>query len=163
MLLSACASVDQTPYNPMAAKINVRLGLGYMQEGQIDRAREKLLRALDEAPDLADAQLAMGYFLLELHEIDQARPYYQKALKLAPDLPEVQNNYGVYLCRTGQPKASIEYFLSAASNPHYLHPESAYENAGVCALKIPDKRRAKGYFRKAHRYTHQTMQSLLEI
>ena len=137
--------------------------MGYFREGQVDRAREKLLRALQQAPNLPEVQLAMGYFLLELKQTDQAKPYYEKALKLAPDSLAVQNNFGVYLCRVGEYQKSISYFLKVAKNANYLHPDAAYENAGLCALEIPNKEQARHYFQEALRYNPLRKKSLLEI
>ncbi len=161
--LLACASNQAEQHNPTAAEYNIRLGMGYFQEGQVDRAREKFLRALKQAPNLPEVQLAMGYFLLELKQVDQAKSYYERALKLAPNSPEVQNNFGVYLCRIGEYQKSIGYFVKVAKNEQYLHPDAAYENAGLCALKIPDKEQARRYFEEAKRYNPLRKQTLLEI
>lgn len=166
IFLFSC-SIQQEPsidsHNPTAAEYNIRLGMGYFREGQVDRAREKLLRALQQAPNLPEVQLAMGYFLLELKQTDQAKPYYEKALKLAPDSLAVQNNFGVYLCRVGEYQKSISYFLKVAKNANYLHPDAAYENAGLCALEIPNKEQARHYFQEALRYNPLRKKSLLEI
>lgn len=164
IFLFSCASDQTEPYNPTAAEYNIQLGIGYFREGQVDRAREKFLRALQQAPNLPEVQLAMGYFLLELQQADQAKSYYEKALKLAPNSPSVQNNFGVYLCRVGKYQKAIGYFLEAAKNAQYLTPDAAYENAGLCALKIPDKKQACRYFAEALRYNPlRYNKSLLEI
>ena len=156
-------NTSREQYNPTAAEYNVRLGLGYFREGQIDRARENFLRALKQDPNSAEIQLSMGYFLLQLKQFDQAKLYYERALKLAPNSPTVLNNYGAYLCQTGKYHMAIKYFLDAARQTQYLHPDAAYENAGFCALKIPDKKQAANYFRKALQFNPLRKQSLLEI
>ncbi len=163
IFLCSCASIPNEQYNSTAAEYNVSLGFGYFRERQIDRAREKFLRALTQDPNSSEVQLAMGYFLLQLKQFDQAKPYYMKALKLAPNSPAVLNNYGAYLCETGKYQVAIKYFLDAANNPQYLHPDAAYENAGLCALKIPDKKKASNYFRKALQFNPLRKRSLLEI
>lgn len=168
MIVACCLCACSTTHNlidpnPSAAEYNIRLGLGYLAEGQVPRAREKLLRALSQAPNMPEVQLAMGYFLLQINQLNQAGDYYQRALRLSPDSPEVQNNFGVYLCRAGQVRLAIKYFLRAATNSRYLHPDSAYENAGLCALKIPDKSQAKQFFEQALKFNPTRKQSLLEI
>lgn len=68
---------------------------------------------------------------------------------MAPDRGDVQNNYGTYLCRTGEYEQSIDHFMLAVKDPDYLDTSDAYENAGLCALKIPNKKMAYGYFNTA--------------
>lgn len=154
LFLTNC-STQQSPTNinpTLSARLNVHLGLSYLQTGNISRAKQKLLTALKQAPQLAEVQQAMGYFLITINEPDLARPYYEKALKIAPKQGEVQNNHGIFLCKTGHYQESINHFKMAIQDPNYLHSASAYQNAGMCALKIPDKKQASQYFKKALNY-----------
>lgn len=130
-LLFGCTS-HPVNINPEAAKYNVALGVGYLQQKQYAVAKQKLLLALQQAPSSAEAQAAMGYFYLTIGEPSRAAHYYQRAIKLAPDVGEIQNNYGVFLCRTGKRQEAVKYFLMAAKQPNYLHSADAYANARMC-------------------------------
>ncbi|MDR3476510.1 MAG: type IV pilus biogenesis/stability protein PilW [Gammaproteobacteria bacterium] len=144
---SASASAEDKKI--ATAKINTQLGMAYLEQHNIQRAKRKLLMALDEAPNIPDTWYSMGYFLEITGDKEQAKTYYLRSVSLAPQRGDVQNNYGTFLCRNGQYKASIEHFQLAANDINYIDTASAYENAGLCALKIPDKKLALMYFNKS--------------
>lgn len=131
------------------AKINAQLGIAYLERHNIQRAKQKLLLALEQAPDTPEPWYAMGYFLETTGNKADAKTYYLHAIDLAPQRGDVQNNYGTYLCRTGQYDAAIQHFMMAVQDHNYLDPADAYENAGMCALKIPNNRMARNYFSTA--------------
>lgn len=145
------------------AKINCQLGLAYLQSNNIPRAKQKLLLAISQAPTAPEPLYSMAYFLEVTGDKTQAGVYYSKAVKVAPKRGDAQNNYGTYLCRNGQYAASIKYFLAAAKNPDYLDVGDAYENAGLCALKIPDNQHAIQYFSQALMRDPSRKTSLYEI
>jgi type IV pilus assembly protein PilF len=132
-----------------AAKINVRLGLAYLDRDDISRAKQKFLLALELSPKIPEPWYAMGYFQEKTGNMEEAQNYYLKAVKLGRGRGDSLNNYGTFLCRQGNYKDSIDYFLKAVKDPKYLDSAAAYENAGLCARKIPDKMRAIVYFNKA--------------
>ncbi len=146
-----------------AADFNVRLGLGYLKEKQIARSKSKLLLALKQAPSSSEVQMAMGYFFLQTGQIENARQYYEQALQLDSNSGSVQNNYGVFLFHAGDYKKAINYFKKAAKNPNYLNTAAAYENAGLCALKIPNRSLASFYFKKALKYDSKRKRSMAEL
>jgi len=149
VLLSACSTVPEQSPNPEAAGINTQLGLNYLQEGDIVSAKSKLLLALQEDPNNPMVLDAMGYFWERTGDLDSAEEYYLRAIKLAPNKGEVQNNYGTYLCRHKRYQESINHFLLAVQDVNYLQVAAAYENAGLCALRIPDKKLAHKYLELA--------------
>ena len=55
LVLSGCASKQAQQSAESPAQINARLGLNYMQQGNYEIAMEKLKRALEQDPNLADA------------------------------------------------------------------------------------------------------------
>ena len=46
-----------------AAQLNVQLGLGYLQRQNVERAKTRLLKALEQAPNSPIALDAMAYYL----------------------------------------------------------------------------------------------------
>ncbi|WED44381.1 type IV pilus biogenesis/stability protein PilW [Legionella cardiaca] len=171
-LLAACqhnvgTKTDQTAQsrqkNSEAAVYNMQLGVAYLKQGDMPRAKRKLLTALDLAPNSADANVAMAYYLEKTRDIKNARIYYQKALALAPNNGAQLNNYGTFLCRLGKYTEAESYFLKAANDVRYIHTAAAYENAGLCAAAIPDYVKAKQYFVKALQQDPRRKQSLYEL
>ena len=132
-----------------AARINTKLAMAYLQKGNIVRAKQKLMMALDEAPNIPEPWYSTAYFLEATGNLQEANAYYMKAVSIAPTRGDVQNNYGTYLCRRGHFDEAISHFQIAVKDPKYLDPSGAYENAGLCALKIPNYARAKYFFHKA--------------
>ena len=150
LLLSACSTIDTNSVKQkQAAGFNTKLGLAYLQQGDIPRAKSKMLLALQEDSDNPIVLDAMGYFLEKTGDIKRAEQYYLRAIALAPNMGATQNNYGTYLCRHKRYQDAIDHFLLATQDPHYLHVANAYENAGVCALKIPNKKLANKYLQAA--------------
>jgi type IV pilus assembly protein PilF len=154
-LLTACSTVGSSgntaaeEKKKKIASINIELGMGYLEEKNIQRAKEKFLEALDADPSLPEVQYSLAYFYEATGDLQQANTCYLKAIALAPKRGDSQNNYGTYLCRMGEYRKSIKHFRIALQDPTYLDTAGAYENAGVCALKIPDPKQALTYFNHA--------------
>lgn len=146
-----------------AARLNVQLGLGYMKTGKMQRAKQKLLLAIDQAPKNALVYDAMAYFKEITGNHGEANQLYLKALKLEPTNGTPLNNYGGFLCRQHQYKESLNYFLEATKDRSYLKVADAYENAGLCALEIPDKAKAREYFIAAMKNDPRRTLSLYEL
>ena len=79
----------------------------------------------------------------------QAEADYKQAIALDKNSGMANNNYGTFLCRNGRYKEAIAQFMIAANQTEYLHAGGAYENAGICALEVPDEEAAKGFFLQA--------------
>ena len=175
LLLSACSSNTTLPAGPgavsnanlnptlQAASYNVELGMGYLQQGDVQRAKRKLLLALSQAPNWAPAEEAMGYFLLNTGETKQAEKYYLRAVNLDPKAGATQNNYAVYLCRIGRYQAADQHYMLAVQDPNYVNTAEAYENAGLCAMQAHDNNKATGYFQKAIQQDPKRTTSYLEL
>jgi type IV pilus assembly protein PilF len=134
VLLVACAgnTSKKTDKAHEAAIYNVQLGVAYMNQGDLERAKDKLDRALSQDPDNADVHSARAALFARLGNKDKADSEYRAALRLAPNDPRMINNYAVYLCQSGRSEEGVKRFLEAARNPMYPTPEAAYTNAGVC-------------------------------
>jgi type IV pilus assembly protein PilF len=150
--LTACSifSKSKTQISgPQASDVNVQLGLAYLQNGDVQRAHQKLLLAEQQSPGSLQAQGAMGYFLESTGSLSSADAYYRRAIALNPKSGAAQNNYGTFLCRRGRYSEADRHFLLALQDPTYLNTAQVYENAGLCAMQIPDTKKAMGYFIQA--------------
>lgn len=156
-------AASQSDRYARASHINVQLGLGYLQKGQTTRAKQKLLLALKQAPKSAEANDAMAYFLEATGEKEDADKYYQRAIKLSNNQGAPLNNYGTFLCREGKYKLADSYFRRAVKDKDYVNLADAYENAGLCALQLPNYKRAEFYFKQALAKDPERPNSLLEL
>jgi len=145
LLLVACSgnAKRQTEKAHDAAVYNVQLGLAYMNQGELERAKDKLDRALEQDPGSADVHSARATLFARLNQKDKADEEFRAALRLAPHDPRMVNNYAVYLCQNGHYDEGVKRFLEVAHNGLYPTPEAAYTNAGVClrAAKRDDEAR----------------------
>ena len=145
LLLAGCGSnaKKRTDKPHEAAVYNVQLGVTYMNQGDLERAKDKLDRALGQDPNSADVHSARATLFARLGNKDKADAEFRSALRLAPHDPRMVNNYAVYLCQNGRYDEGVKHFLEAARNPLYPTPEGAYTNAGVCqrAAKRDDEAR----------------------
>jgi type IV pilus assembly protein PilF len=135
---SGSSSRGPTPGSPTqaqraaAAHVNIQLGLGYLQQGNLSIAKEKLDRARSEDPDLPEIHGAMALLDERLGKDKEADKEYREALKFDPHDPSLLNNYAVFLCSHGRPDEGVHNFELAAANPLYSTPWAAFTNAGVC-------------------------------
>jgi type IV pilus assembly protein PilF len=153
-LLQACyVPVEPELSDPeKASAVNVQLGIGYMQQNNLEVANEKLSKALRQDPDSAAAHNAYAMLQDRLLQTEKAEYHYEKATKLDPKNSQAANNYGTFLCRHGRELDSEKYFLRALKNPLYSTPEFAYTNAALCLMRVGEAEetsKAKEYLRKA--------------
>jgi len=144
LLLCACAGGGTHSGDPVAgdsqnisrsqsaAKINLQLGVGYLQEGNLPIAKEKLERARSQDPHNAEVHGAMALLDQRLGKDNDADKEFRTALELDSRDPAMLNNYAVFLCSHQRADEGVRYFEQAASNPLYRTPWAAYTNAGVC-------------------------------
>jgi len=164
LLLSGCITTPTRKVNLTGAAIsNTNLGLDYLQKGEVLRGKQKIMTSLREAPRLPASWYTMGYLMEATGHTQAAEKYYLKAIKLAPHSGMTRNNYGTYLCRSGRYTEAVQQFLKAVQQPYYLDVASAYENAGLCAMLIPNDIAAKNYFLLALQNNPSKPTSMLEL
>ncbi len=149
MILSGCGGSSITKNDRKAAQINVQLGLSYLKQNNIELAKTKLRRALDDDPESSNVHWANALLHEKLGDIDQAESHYQKAIDINPRDSDAQNNFGAFLCRNGRAEAGLEAFNLAVKNSLYVYSERAYTNAGICLIRAGDQVEAETYFRKS--------------
>jgi type IV pilus assembly protein PilF len=143
LVLGACASTPHSDSSSptdshvasrlqAAAKINLQLGVGYLQQGDLAIAKEKLERARSEDPHNAEIHGAMALLDQRLGKDKDADKEFRTALELDSRDPAMLNNYAVFLCSHQRVDEGVRYFEQAAANPLYRTPWAAYTNAGVC-------------------------------
>lgn len=146
-----------------AAKIYLELGLTYLNQGYVERAKAKFNRALELSPNLSEAHGAMGYYYDQVGELDKAERSYQRAIALNPKSGKEHNNYGVFLCRQQQFKNADKEFNLALKDNSYVNTAEVLENAGLCALQNEEKQVAKSYFEKSLQHDPHRPSVILEL
>lgn len=132
-----------------AALANTNLGAGYLKQGRLDLAVERLQRAIKQAPKLADAHSYLAIAYDQLGMLNEAEMHYKRATQLEPNNSGAANTYAVFLCRQNRWQDAEPLFKRATDNPTYSTPEVAFTNAGVCARNAGAADKAGEYFRSA--------------
>lgn len=167
--LTGCVSVTEgeslkVKANPIAmSESRIALGLGYMEQENMVRARENLELAIQHAPSYYRARLSMAHYYEKVGEVDEAMKEYKSALRLDSNNGNVLNNYGTFLCKQGNYDQADRYFNKAIDQPFYYLVSASYENAGFCALKSGDSEQAKYYFTRALDHEPNRIKSTLQL
>src|SRR5579871_6271875 len=121
LLLGGCSGLNPQKASRAhdAANYNVQLGIAYMNQGDLQRAKDKLDRALSQDADSADVHSARAMLFERMGESAHADAEFRAAQRLAPHDPKVLNNYAVYLCQSGRNEEGVKRFLEVANNAHY--------------------------------------------
>lgn len=141
-------SSDQTEIQKRSA-LRLQLASGYYEQGQYKVALDEIKQALAIDPNNADAYCVRAMIYMEMKENRLAEDNFQQALRLSPKNPDINNNYGWFLCQNGREKDSISYFETALRSRSYLSPWKAFNNAGVCSLKMAQEDAALENFSRA--------------
>ena len=146
-----------------AARLNVELGIGYLSQNQVPRAKSKFLRAMKIAPHLPEVHSGYAYFQEQTGDMDNAEKAYLKAISLNPKGGSGHHDYGSFLCRQKQYRKAEKEFLKAVADPHFMQTGESLENAGLCVLQIPDQEKAIEYFERAILHDSDRTQAILEL
>jgi len=132
-----------------AAEINLQLGVNYFRQGNLTAAREKLEKAIEQKPNLAQAHSMLGLVYQEIGDPVEAEKQYKRAVKLASNDPNTLNDYAGFLCfDRGQVDNALTYFDKALRIPLNDNRTMLYSNAARCAMQS-DPQRAENYLRTA--------------
>lgn len=151
--LQGCVTTSNSGSTPPsdndAAVANMNLGAGYLRQGRLDLAIERLERALEQNPRLADAHSTLAIAFDQSGKPDDAEDHYRRATTLEPNNAAAANSYAVFLCRQNRARDAEPYFRRAADNPRYPTPAVPLTNAGVCARSAGNNAKAAELFREA--------------
>ncbi len=145
------------------AESRVTLGLGYLENGNMPKARENLEKALEHAPEYSRAMLAIAHYYDVVGETEKALEAYDQVISQHNDNGQVLNNYGAFLCKLGFYKKADNYFNQAVEQSHYYRIAESYENAGICAVKHRSLHKAQQYFSRALDHEPQRIRSILHL
>lgn len=165
VFVQACASSGDLSEKQSqdAAQYNAQLGAQYLQRGELDQAREKLLKALEQNDDNALAHVTYAKLQARVAKPASAQVHFKRALQLEPEKAEHRNSYGIYLCQQEKYEEAKKQFREAAENPYYRTPEFALDNAGICMLDAERLDEAEGYLREALRVNPQFANAYLHM
>ena len=169
MVLAGCVTTGKV--NPMdtrqgreqARDAYIQLGLGYLQQGETERAKVPLKKALELDASSADANAALALVFQAEGESDLAEQAFHKALSARPGDSRILNNYGGFLYERKRYKDAYEKFQQAVQDPLYPERSRVFENLGMTALMLGRRDESRELLDKALRLNPQQPRALLEM
>lgn len=146
-----------------AARIHTDLGQHYMQSGDLQAAKDKLLKALQFDPDYVPAHTVIAVLYERINDMPNAEQHYRRAVELDPVKGGPNNNLGAFLCKVGRPAEAAVYFQKALADPFYQTPDVAWTNAGICLRQTQDIGGAEADFRRALAANPQSADALYQL
>src|SRR5262245_55161998 len=152
--LTGCVTTGGSVGDPAsdneAAVANMNLGAGYLRQGNMELAIERLQRALQQDPKLVQAHTTIALAYDQIGKTEEAETHFKRATQLDADDGAAANGYAAFLCTHGNRWSDAQpYFRRAADDARYGTPEVALTNAGICARDAGELEAAEQSFRAA--------------
>ncbi len=130
---------------PDSARVKAQLDLarGYLEQGNMERARVSLNKALEIDSRAVEAHVLLGVLNSAESEFDIAEEHYKMALRIEPNNSQALNNYGSFLYSQGRFEEAVSKLRLLVKDTDYRERSQAYENLGLAELKIGDVASAK--------------------
>ncbi|WP_193073660.1 type IV pilus biogenesis/stability protein PilW [Pseudomonas sp. FME51] len=167
LVLSGCVTTSDQPTrktDPNEARdAYVQLGLGYLQNGETERAKAPLSEALKIDPRSESANVALALVFQQEGEAASADKHFRAALASAPSSARILNNYGAFLMEQKRYSEALGYFQKASEDTFYHERSRVFENLGLAYKKLGKSEEAKVSFERALRLSSRQPLALLEL
>lgn len=141
----------------------IQLGIGFLRQGDTERAKAPLKSALDIDSSSADAHTALALVFQAQMEPKLADEHFREALSERPGDARILNNYGGFLFEQKDYKQAYQRFEQAAADTLYTERSRVFENLGMTALALNQRDLAKQHFERALRLNNQQPRALFEM
>jgi type IV pilus assembly protein PilF len=141
----------------------VQLGIGHLQQGSTEKAKEPLRKALELDSSNAETYAALAVVYQYELEPKLADEHYRKAISLSNGDARVLNNYGGFLFEQKRYPEAYAQYMKASEDTLYSERSRVFENLGLTALQLGKRAEAKQFFEKALRLNSQRSISLLQM
>lgn len=150
---------------PASQRLQAHLDLaeGYLQEGDLSRAKLPLQRALEIDGRSWQAHDLMGRIYQREGEAELAEKHFRMAVRYNGRSSRVRNDYGVFLHQQGRHEEAVEQLRHAVADPDNPQRAVAYENLGLASLRVGLRTEARNAFARAVMLDERMARSLLEL
>lgn len=139
------------------------LGIGYLRQGDYNRAKLNLRKAMEIDPKSPLVHTTFGLVFQLEGEKKLAEQHYRKAIRYDPNFSQARNNYGAFLFAQGRYDEAIKQLQVAANDRFYARRAQVFENLGVCYLRIGENVKAQDSFVRAIELKPSQGRALLEL
>lgn len=146
-----------------AVRNYVQLATAYIGQGNLDRARSHLDRALEISPENPGALAAMGLVYQSEGEPELAERSFKRALENDQDYTRGRVYYGAYLYGERRFEEARDQFLAASRDTGYGERASVFFNLGLTEERIGNLEGAVTAYRRAVELSRGDARSLLAL
>jgi type IV pilus assembly protein PilF len=139
------------------------LGRGYIEQGNMERARTALNKALEIDARSVEAHVLLGVLNAAESEYGLAERHFKSALAIDPDNAQALNNYGSFLYSRARYEEAVRFLRQLVRDTDYRARSQAYENLGLAELKIGEVAAARESFSRALQLSYSQPRSSLEL
>jgi type IV pilus assembly protein PilF len=148
-----------------AKRVDAQLDLarGYLENGDLARARGPLATALDIDPDSIEAHVLYAVLYERENEPEVAEYHYKKALRTDNRNSQALNNYGGFLYRQNRYDDAVLVLRKLVEDTEYHLRAQAFENLGLAELRAGHPDKAEEAFNRAVVLNDTQPRSYLEL
>jgi type IV pilus assembly protein PilF len=157
------SSAEKAQKKQEALELSIKLGLGYLREGNREGARLHMQKAIDADPRSAGANNGMALLYQLEKENALAEEHYLKALKFDPTFTAARNNYAIFLLRAGQNEKAYKELTRAASDLKYARRARVYLSLGQAAQRLGKTEEAIAAWEKSLNINPSMSPSYIEL
>lgn len=168
LLLAGCVTetndrLAQNKDPQKAVKAYVEAGMRYMQRNQMENAHRTLTRAYDIAPNDPAVNNALALFFSMEGDKAQTEKHYKRAISSDATFSQARNNYAAFLFKEERYKDAIAQLEKVTTDYRYERRFTAFENLGLCYLKVGETEKAEKAFNRALKLNPSMPVALLEL
>ena len=139
----------------------VQLGSAYIGQGNFDRARHHLDRALEIDPNNAPALAAKGLIYTNQNEPELAEINFKRAIAVDGKNTRAKVYYGAFLYGQGRMEEARDQFSVASADTDYRDRGSVFFNLGMTQEQLGDFAAAVNSYRRATELARSDPKTLL--
>lgn len=168
LVLTGCVTTTDSRFSREADRSEaiddyVQLATAYIGQGNLDRARHHLDRALELDPDDPGALAALGLINNTLGETELAEKNFKHAIAEDEGFTRARVYYGAFLYAQGRMEASRNQFLAASRDTDYNDRGSVFYNLGLTQERLGELDNAVTSYHRAVELTRGDAKSLLAL
>ncbi|KAA1173880.1 type IV pilus biogenesis/stability protein PilW [Marinobacter salinexigens] len=168
VLVTGCVTTTDSPFAREADRQDaianyVRLGTAYIGQGNLDRARHHLDRALELDSDSAAARSAMGLVYNAEGEAELAEKSFRQAISSDSDYTRGRVYYGAFLYGQQRFEDASAQFTAASRDTEYPDRGSVFFNLGMTQERLGKLEDAEAAYRRAVELSRGDARPLLSL
>ena len=166
--LQACVTVEESRFSKKASPEKAvenytQLGLGYLQKGRPDWARDRLQRALEIDPNDPQANDAMGLVWQTEGELDLAEDSFKKALREDAKFTLARHHLGRLYARMKRYKEARDLLSEVANDRYYNNRVGAYNDMALNFFRMGNSQGAIEAYTQSLRLAPYNVDALVNI